>query len=149
MRLAFNANEKGTDRRGKRNETGIYKPPRISATAMPSTENRQKSERKTGRSRTLDEYVSTELSSAPMAEPSVGSNLAAGGRQSKNARQLKEEAERRSQEAGRRFREQEQAAKERLRSEREAKAENARRRKAKQDEAERRSQEAAQKAWEE
>lgn len=98
MRSAFGANENETDSRGKRSEDGIYRPPRISATAMPTTESRQKSERKPDRSKTLDEYVSTELSTAPMAEPSVGSNLAAGGRQSKNARQLKEEAERRDYE---------------------------------------------------
>lgn len=98
MRSAFGTNENDTDRRGKRGEDSIYRPPRISATTMPTTESRLKSERKPDRSKTLDEYVSTELSAAPMAEPSVGSNLAAGGRQSKNARQLKEEAERRDYE---------------------------------------------------
>lgn len=98
MRSALNTAENDTDRRGKSSEDGIYRPPRISATAMPTTESRQKSERKPDRSKTLDEYVSTELSAAPLAEPSVGSNLAAGGRQSKNARQLKEEAERRNYE---------------------------------------------------
>ncbi|KAI5358241.1 hypothetical protein Slin15195_G065680 [Septoria linicola] len=77
---------------------GVYRPPRISATAMPTTERREKKERGPGRSATIDEYVSTELSAAPLAQPSIGSNLAAGGRTSKNARQLNEEAERRDYE---------------------------------------------------
>ncbi|KAK4503361.1 hypothetical protein PRZ48_004276 [Zasmidium cellare] len=98
MQSGLSTVDKDTDRRGKSSEDGIYRPPRISATAMPTTERRQKAERKPDRSKTLDEYVSTELSAAPLAEPSVGSNLAAGGRQSKNARQLKEEAERRNYE---------------------------------------------------
>lgn len=87
-----------SERRARSTENGVYKPPRISATAMPTTERREKKERGPGRSATLDEYVSTELSAAPLAQPSIGSNLAAGGRQSKNARQLKEEAERRDYE---------------------------------------------------
>lgn len=86
------------DRRAKSSEDGVYRPPRISATAMPTTESRQRSEKRPGRSKTLDEYVSTELSTAPLAEPSIGSNLAAGGRQSKNARQMREDAERKEYE---------------------------------------------------
>ncbi|KAF2215743.1 hypothetical protein CERZMDRAFT_34352 [Cercospora zeae-maydis SCOH1-5] len=84
--------------REKSTSDGVYRPPRISATAMPTTERREKKERGPGRSATLDEYVSTELSAAPLAQPSIGSNLAAGGRTSKNARQMKEEAERRDYE---------------------------------------------------
>ncbi|GIZ42147.1 hypothetical protein CKM354_000542600 [Cercospora kikuchii] len=84
--------------REKSASDGVYRPPRISATAMPTTERREKKERGPGRSATLDEYVSTELSAAPLAQPSIGSNLAAGGRTSKNARQMKEEAERRDYE---------------------------------------------------
>ncbi|KAK4627024.1 hypothetical protein CLAFUW4_04572 [Fulvia fulva] len=79
-------------------QDGVYRPPRISATAMPTTERREKKERGPGRSATLDEYVSNELSTAPPSQPSIGSNLAAGGRQTKNARQLKEDAERRDYE---------------------------------------------------
>ncbi|CAK3753683.1 related to RNA binding LCP5 [Lecanosticta acicola] len=87
-----------SERRTRINEDGVYRPPRISATAMPTTDKREKKERRPGRSATLDEYVSTELSTAPLAQPSIGSNLAAGGRQSKSARQLREEAERRNYE---------------------------------------------------
>lgn len=86
-------------RRGKSSEDGVYRPPRISATTMPTTERREaRAERRPNRSATLDEYVSTELSTAPLAEPSIGSNLASGGRQTKSARNLREEAERRDYE---------------------------------------------------
>lgn len=85
-------------RRTRSSEDGVYRPPRISATAMPTTDRAEKKDRGPGRSATLDEYVSTELSAAPLAQPSIGSNLAAGGRQSKSARQLKEDSERKEYE---------------------------------------------------
>lgn len=77
---------------------GVYRPPRVSATSMPTTEQREKKERGSARSRTVDEYISHELSTAPLAEPSIGSTISAGGRQTKNARQLAQEAERREYE---------------------------------------------------
>ena len=86
------------DRRAKSSEDGVYRPPRISATAMPTTEQRVQKERRPGRSATLDEYVNTELSAAPLAEPSIGSTIAAGGRKNKDARQLAKEQERRDYE---------------------------------------------------
>ena len=64
---------------------------------MPTTESRQKRERP-GRSATLDEYVSSELATAPLAQPSIGSNVAAGGRRTKNAKDLEKERERRDYE---------------------------------------------------
>jgi U3 small nucleolar ribonucleoprotein protein LCP5 len=60
---------------------GVYVPPRITATALPTTqpaESRRRAKPKS--SRTLDEFVATELSAAPVAEPSVGSAIRAGGR---------------------------------------------------------------------
>lgn len=77
---------------------GVYRPPRVSATSMPTTEQRERKERRQPRSATLDEYVNTELSNAPLAEPSIGSTIAAGGRTNKDARQLAKEQERRNYE---------------------------------------------------
>lgn len=77
---------------------GVYRPPRISATSMPTTETRERKERRPVRSATLDEYVSTELSTAPVTQPSIGSTIAAGGRSTKDARQLAKEQERRDYE---------------------------------------------------
>lgn len=85
-------------RQSKGEEDGVYRPPRISATSMPTTETGERNERRPGRSATIDEYVNTELSSAPLAQPSIGSTIAAGGRSNKDARQLAKEKERREYE---------------------------------------------------
>lgn len=82
----------------KRAEDGLYKPPRISATAMPTTERREKVERKSNKSATLDEFISTELSTAPLAEPSIGSGIIEGGRRSKSEKERKDELERKEYE---------------------------------------------------
>ncbi|CZT43454.1 related to RNA binding protein LCP5 [Rhynchosporium secalis] len=78
---------------------GVYKPPRIQATAMPTTTgSREKQDKKPSKSATLDEFVSTELSSAPFAEPSIGSTIVSGGRRSKSEKEKNEEKERRDYE---------------------------------------------------
>ncbi|KAK5130009.1 hypothetical protein LTR08_002564 [Meristemomyces frigidus] len=83
-------------RRAQSKDDGVYRPPRISATAMPTTESRERKEQRSRpeRSRTVDEYISTELSTAPVAQPSIGSTITAGGRKNKDAYQLRKEAER-------------------------------------------------------
>ena len=61
----------------------VYKPPRIAPTALPSTTPGSSSNKPTARSRKsnlLDDYVSTELSSVPVAEPSIGANIVDRGR---------------------------------------------------------------------
>ncbi|EHK97332.1 hypothetical protein GLAREA_12765 [Glarea lozoyensis ATCC 20868] len=90
-----NATEEDT---GKSENDGVYKPPRIQATSMPTTTTREKAERRPNKSATLDEFVSTELSAAPLAEPSIGSTITGGGRRSKSEREKKEEAERKEYE---------------------------------------------------
>lgn len=82
----------------KHSSDGVYRPPRITATAMPTTERREKKDRKANKSATLDEFVNTELSTAPVAEASIGSNIIAGGRRSKSDREKKEDDERREYE---------------------------------------------------
>ena len=78
---------------------GIYRPPRITPVAMPTTESREaRRERRPGKSATLDEFVATELSTAPMAEPSIGSTITHGGRHTRSERERREEAERREYE---------------------------------------------------
>lgn len=79
-------------------EDGVYKPPRIQATAMPTTGPRDRTEKKPMKSATLDEFVNTELSSAPFAEPSIGATTVSGGRRRKSEREMNEEAERREYE---------------------------------------------------
>ncbi|KAL1310740.1 hypothetical protein AAFC00_000993 [Neodothiora populina] len=79
-------------------EDGIYRPPRITATVMPTTERKEAKDKRPMRSAAIDEYVADELSTAPSAQPSIGSTIVAGGRRDKSARERKEEEERREYE---------------------------------------------------
>jgi len=76
--------------------SAAYKPPRITPTSMPQPTATTGRDRRQARSHLLDEYVSSEFSSAPLAEPSVGSNrtILHGGRASLSARQRDKERER-------------------------------------------------------
>ncbi|OJJ05202.1 hypothetical protein ASPVEDRAFT_44728 [Aspergillus versicolor CBS 583.65] len=78
----------------KATSEGIYRPPKIMPTAMPTTERKERKERPTRRSNVIDEFVSAEMSSAPMAEPSIGSTIVNGGRYSKSKKEREHEAER-------------------------------------------------------
>lgn len=76
-----------------------YKPPRITPTSMPqsaSSTRESNASRRQRKSHLLDEYVSAELSSAPLAEPSIGSNstILNRGRSSLNARERDKQRER-------------------------------------------------------
>ncbi|RPA72918.1 hypothetical protein BJ508DRAFT_419224 [Ascobolus immersus RN42] len=78
------------------NKDGIYRPPRIQPTAMPELDKavgKSKAER-IQKSHTLDEFVSSELSGAPLALPSVGTTINQYGRSHKSAQARKEEQER-------------------------------------------------------
>lgn len=77
---------------------GIYRPPRITATSMPTTERKEARDRRPMHSATIDEYVASELSGAPLAQPSIGSTITAGGRKDKSAKERAVEAERREYE---------------------------------------------------
>jgi U3 small nucleolar ribonucleoprotein protein LCP5 len=81
-----------------RSENGVYKPPRIQATTMPTTGPREKEARKPQNSATVDEFINTELSTAPLAQPSIGSTIVGGGRRSKSEKEKKDEIERREYE---------------------------------------------------
>jgi U3 small nucleolar ribonucleoprotein protein LCP5 len=78
---------------------GIYRPPKITPMAMPTTEGRaERRDRRPNKSATLDEFIATELSSAPIAEPSIGSTITHGGRHTKSEKERREENERREYE---------------------------------------------------
>ncbi|CRG91574.1 hypothetical protein PISL3812_08624 [Talaromyces islandicus] len=80
---------------------GIYRPPRIKPTALPTTESRERNrdrDRRSKKSSVIDEFVSTEMSSAPMAEPSIGSTIQRGGRQVMSKQDRERETERRTYE---------------------------------------------------
>ncbi|KAK0627457.1 Sas10/Utp3/C1D family-domain-containing protein [Immersiella caudata] len=75
--------------------SGVYKPPRIAATSMPTTERREKKEGKKMKSAVMDEFVADELSAVPVAQPSIGTTIAQGGRKIKTERERRVEEERR------------------------------------------------------
>jgi U3 small nucleolar ribonucleoprotein protein LCP5 len=79
------------------NTSGVYKPPRITPTAMPSSDpDARSSQPRNRRSALMNEYVSSELSSAPQAVPSIGSNrtITDGGRSGLSARERERQRER-------------------------------------------------------
>ncbi|KAK0744088.1 Sas10/Utp3/C1D family-domain-containing protein [Schizothecium vesticola] len=78
--------------------SGVYKPPRIAPTSMPTTERREKADRKQMKSATLDEFIADELSTAPVAQPSIGTTILQGGRKIKTATERRVEEERRDYE---------------------------------------------------
>ncbi|KAI5926177.1 hypothetical protein F4810DRAFT_655810 [Camillea tinctor] len=80
-------------------KTGVYRPPKITPTVMPTTARRaERTERRPLKSATMDEFVSHELSSAPLAQPSVGTMIVSGGRKVKTAAERAEEDRRREYE---------------------------------------------------
>lgn len=78
---------------------GIYRPPHITPTVMPVTRGREeRGERRATKSAALDEFIATEFSNAPIAEPSIGSTIISGGRRNKTQRERDDESERRAYE---------------------------------------------------
>ncbi|KAI1176064.1 U3 small nucleolar ribonucleoprotein lcp5-like protein [Nemania sp. FL0916] len=76
-------------------KAGVYRPPKITPTVMPTTERRERAERRPMKSATMNEYIADELSTAPSAVPSVGSNVVFGGRKVKTASEREDEERRR------------------------------------------------------
>lgn len=87
-----------SDGKSSRDANGVYRPPKIAPTSMPTTEQREKRERGPMRSATMDEFVADELSAAPIAQPSIGTNIVNFGRRLKTATERKDEDERRNYE---------------------------------------------------
>ncbi|KAH8173494.1 sas10/Utp3/C1D family protein [Sarocladium implicatum] len=81
-------------------KSGVYQPPKRERKVMdaPGGDERRSRDRRGGKSHTMDEYVATELSAAPLAEPSIGTTIVQGGRRMKSASERKEEDERREYE---------------------------------------------------
>ncbi|EPE06744.1 u3 small nucleolar ribonucleoprotein lcp5 [Ophiostoma piceae UAMH 11346] len=79
---------------------GVYRPPKIAPTLMPETQadRRERAARRPLKSATMDEFIADELSTAPMAQLSVGANIAARGRHMTTAKEREREEERREYE---------------------------------------------------
>lgn len=94
------ANSRPIGKPERNTEDGIYRPPKITPTAMPTTDidARAPKAARLMRSAAVDDYVSSELASAPTAEPSIGSGISAGGRTTTSARDRAKADERRAYE---------------------------------------------------
>lgn len=68
-------------RSDQRKASDIYRPPRITPTALPTTERKSKATPRPRKSATLDEFVREEMGDAPVAEPSIGAGSGLKGRE--------------------------------------------------------------------
>ena len=62
---------------------GVYRPPRITPTALPTTDSssRNKKDPKPRKSHTLNEFIREEMDDAPIAEPSIGAGSGLRGKE--------------------------------------------------------------------
>ncbi|MCJ1355034.1 MAG: hypothetical protein MMC33_005025 [Icmadophila ericetorum] len=80
---------------------GVYKPPRITPTALSTATPKDSRITKVPKaSATLSEFIAHELSTAPVAEPSIGSTILDRGRRTKSAAERNREEEKRVYEEG-------------------------------------------------
>lgn len=95
---AFARSTSATADKSNKDKNGVYRPPKVAPTAMPTIERRERRDRGPIKSATMDEFVADELSAAPVAQPSIGTNIVQFGRRVKTASERKAEDERRSYE---------------------------------------------------
>jgi U3 small nucleolar ribonucleoprotein protein LCP5 len=98
LKNAGAVNKESATSKSRPTESGAYRPPRITPTAMPtpaSQRDREAPVRKR-KSQLLDEYIDEELSTAPRAQPSIGSNntIVKHGRGAMSTRDRESERER-------------------------------------------------------
>ena len=67
--------------------TGVYRPPRITPTALPTTDRAPQKAARQRTAHTMNEYIREEMDDAPMAEPSIGAGSGLRGK----AREREEE----------------------------------------------------------
>ncbi|KAL9592806.1 MAG: hypothetical protein Q9179_006348, partial [Wetmoreana sp. 5 TL-2023] len=68
----------------------IYRPPRITPTALPTTDRPNNPSARKRKNQMLDTFVAEELSSAPIAEPSIGTGPGLRGRDAEKERERRE-----------------------------------------------------------
>lgn len=83
-----------------KSSNSVYRPPRITPTSLPTTNSSNTTARRPKSSATLSEFVSTELSTAPLPEPSIGSTILDRGRRYRGEKERDTERERRTYEEG-------------------------------------------------
>lgn len=71
-------------------DSNVYRPPRITPTALPTTDRPSKDQNRKRKNNMLDTFVREELSTAPVAEPSIGAGTGLRGRDAEKERERKE-----------------------------------------------------------
>ncbi|KAL8804813.1 MAG: hypothetical protein Q9200_005667, partial [Gallowayella weberi] len=71
-------------------DSNVYRPPRITPTALPTTDRPLKDSSRKRKNNMLDAFVREELSIAPIAEPSIGTGTGLRGRDAEKERERKE-----------------------------------------------------------
>ncbi|KAI4108970.1 MAG: hypothetical protein LQ339_002091 [Xanthoria mediterranea] len=71
-------------------DANVYRPPRITPTALPTTSGPSKDAHRKRKNNMLDAFVREELSTAPVAEPSIGAGNGLRGRDAEKERERKE-----------------------------------------------------------
>ncbi|KAI9663325.1 MAG: hypothetical protein M1831_002609 [Alyxoria varia] len=99
-----NSKDPTTTASTKKDSGGVYRPPKITPTALPSTDHdrtqssQARRRQKPTRSTAVDEYITHELSTTPLTEPSVGSTIVAGGRRNQSTKEREQDEQRRAYE---------------------------------------------------
>ncbi|KAL8649620.1 MAG: hypothetical protein Q9210_004292, partial [Variospora velana] len=71
-------------------DSDVYRPPRITATALPTTDRPAQALARKRKNAMLDTFIREELSSAPVAEPSIGAGNGLRGREAQRERERNE-----------------------------------------------------------
>ncbi|KAL8917509.1 MAG: hypothetical protein Q9208_007914 [Pyrenodesmia sp. 3 TL-2023] len=69
---------------------GIYRPPRITPTVLPTTDRPSKTSARKPKNAMLDTFIREELSTAPVAEPSIGADNGLRGREAQKEKERKD-----------------------------------------------------------
>lgn len=76
-------------------KSGVYKPPRITPTALPTTDPRGQKTSRPRKSQAVDNFIREELTDAPVAEPNIGAGDGLRGRDRERALERQEYEEQR------------------------------------------------------
>ncbi|KAL8779551.1 MAG: hypothetical protein Q9213_006879, partial [Squamulea squamosa] len=89
---AFTRPRHSSPRSSSKRDSNIYRPPRITPTALPTTDrpSKDKDSSRKRKNNMLDTFVREELSTAPLAEPSIGAGTGLRGRDAEKERERKE-----------------------------------------------------------
>ena len=68
-------------RSSREEKEGVYRPPRITPTALPTSDRGADRKKRPRKSATVDDFIREELTDAPFAEPSIGAGSGLRGRE--------------------------------------------------------------------